>query len=56
MKYKITLPIISLVLVLSACAAEPATIIETVIHEVTVEVPQTVEVTREVEVPVEVTL
>ena len=55
MKDKTSLLIIALILVLSACAAEPETIIETVIHEVTVEVPQTVEVTREVEVPVEVT-
>jgi hypothetical protein len=40
---------------LSACATEPETIVETVIHEATVEVLQTVEVTRQVEVPVEVT-
>jgi hypothetical protein len=44
-----------ILLTLSACQGEPETIIETVVHEVTVEVPQTVEVTRQVEVEVEVT-
>lgn len=44
-------------LALGACAAEPETIVETVIQEATVEVLQTVEVevTRQVEVSVEVT-
>ena len=46
-----------LLLALGACTAEPETIVETVIQEATVEVPQTVEVevTRQVEVTVEVT-
>ena len=64
MKGKLFL-LIALVLFLGACTAEPETIIETVVHEATVEVLQTVEVevtvevTRQVEVtkevPVEVT-
>ena len=55
MKGKNILLIVILVLASSACAAEPETIIETVIHEATIEVLQTVEVTRQVEVPVDVT-
>lgn len=55
MKGKVIFLICAVVLVLSACQAEPETIVETVVHEVTVAVPQTVEVTREVEVEVEVT-
>jgi hypothetical protein len=55
MKGKSILLIIAIVLALSACAGEPETIIETVVHEATVEVLQTVEVTRQVEVIVEVT-
>lgn len=48
---------VALLLALSACAAEPETIVETVIQEATVEVLRTVEVevTRQVEVTVEVT-
>lgn len=55
MKGKSILIIVAIVLALSACAAEPETIIETVVQEATVEVLQTVEVTRQVEVTVEVT-
>jgi len=54
MKFK-TVLLIVLFMILSACAAEPETVIETVVHESTVEIPQTVEVTRKVEVTVEVT-
>lgn len=54
MKGKNILLIVALVLALCACAAEPEPIIETVVHEATVEVLQTVEVTRQVEVTVEV--
>ena len=56
MKGKLIL-FVALLLALGACAAEPETIVETVIQETTVEVLQTVEVevTRQVEVTVEVT-
>lgn len=56
MKGKLIL-FVALLLVLGACAAEPETIVETVIQEATVEVLQTVEVevTRQVEVTTEVT-
>ena len=53
---KIRTSFLSLALLfLSACAAEPETVIQTVVHEATVEIPQTVEVTRQVEVTQEVT-
>lgn len=56
MKRKLML-LAALLFILSACGAEPETIVETVVHEATVEVLQTVEVevTRQVEVTVEVT-
>lgn len=44
----------SSLLILSACSAEPETIIETVVVEYTREVPVTVEVTRRVESTIEV--
>jgi hypothetical protein len=44
--------IVTLALALSACATEPETIVETVVQETTVEVPQTVEVTKIVEVEI----
>jgi hypothetical protein len=55
MRKAVSIVILVCVLWTVACSAEPETVIETVIHESTVEVPQTVEVTRQVEVTVEVT-
>lgn len=53
---KTMFPLLILIFLVSACTAEPETIIQTVVHETTVEVPVTVEIeiTREVEMPVTV--